>query len=77
MQLARWGNSLAIRVPAKLVQKLGLKEGDEVRLLAGDGKSELILQTREERLAMLERLREFSDRFPEGWKFDRDEANAR
>ena len=77
MQLARWGNSLAISVPAALVKSLDLKEGDEVRLLASDGKSDLIVQTREDRLAMLESLREFSGRFPDDWKFDRDEANAR
>jgi antitoxin MazE len=77
MQVARWGNSLAIRIPSAVVKHLELKEGDDVRLLAGDGKGELILQTREDRLAMLDRLREFSGRFPDGWKFDRDEANAR
>ncbi len=77
MQVARWGNSLAVRVPASVVKTLNLKEGDEVRLLAADGKTDLILQTRDDRLAMLERLRKFSGRFPEGWKFDREEGNAR
>jgi antitoxin MazE len=30
MQVSKWGNSLAIRLPAKLVAELGLKEGDEI-----------------------------------------------
>ena len=30
MQVARWGNSLAVRLPAKLVAELGLSEGDEI-----------------------------------------------
>jgi antitoxin MazE len=32
MQVAKWGNSLAIRLPLALVKKLNLSEGDEVRL---------------------------------------------
>ena len=32
MQVSRWGNSLAVRLPAKLVAQLGLREGDEVEL---------------------------------------------
>ena len=27
MQVAKWGNSLAVRLPADLVRELGLKEG--------------------------------------------------
>jgi antitoxin MazE len=57
MHIARWGNSLAVRIPAKTVKALALKEGDEVELdlkLVESGKlpSEL-----DERAAALERLR--------------------
>ena len=34
MQVAKWGNSLAVRLPADLVRELGLKEGDTVLLSA-------------------------------------------
>jgi antitoxin MazE len=27
LQLAKWGNSLALRIPAEVVRQLGLKEG--------------------------------------------------
>ena len=32
MQVAKWGNSLAVRLPAAVVQALDLKEGEEVEL---------------------------------------------
>ena len=32
MQVARWGNSLAVRLPAAVVQALELKEGEEIEL---------------------------------------------
>ena len=32
MKVAKWGNSLAVRLPASLVFELGLKEGDQIRL---------------------------------------------
>ena len=76
MQVAKWGNSLAVRIPAAVAKALDLKEGDEVQLVATDGQ-QLQLITREDRLAALERLREFRGRLPAGWKFDREEANAR
>ena len=37
MQVAKWGNSLAVRLPAELVRELGLREGDEVALRAEVG----------------------------------------
>ena len=37
MQVAKWGNSLAVRLPADLVRELGLKEGDQVDTQLGRG----------------------------------------
>lgn len=37
MRVAKWGNSLAVRLPAELVRELGLKEGDRIDLVPGDG----------------------------------------
>lgn len=37
MQIARWGNSLAVRIPAPLVAELGLSEGKEVSLRPKSG----------------------------------------
>ena len=42
MQVARWGNSLAVRIPASVVQALKLQEGDELVVrIAPDGAFEV------------------------------------
>lgn len=38
LQVAKWGNSLALRIPSALVRQLGLRDGDTVRArLMADG----------------------------------------
>ncbi len=76
MQVAKWGNSLAVRLPATVVEALNLKEGDQIEIrIAGDRQFEVSRdQTRARALANLRKLRR---PFPPGFKFDRDEANAR
>ena len=77
MKVAKWGNSLAVRLPAAAVEALDLKEGDDIFLQSrGERTFEISKQaTPEERI---ERLRELlKGRLPEGYKFDRDEANER
>jgi antitoxin MazE len=32
MQVSKWGNSLAIRLPAAVVEALELKEGDDIEV---------------------------------------------
>ena len=76
MQVAKWGNSLAVRLPAVVVEALELKEGDEVEVRIADAR-ELELSRKPDRKQLLERLRGFRGRLPADWKFDRDEANAR
>jgi antitoxin MazE len=77
MQIAKWGNSLAVRVPVDVVRALGLKEGDEIDLVALDTKQVAVITDRQRREAALERLRQLAVPFPPDYKFDRDEANAR
>ncbi len=37
MQVAKWGNSLAVRLPAVVVEALDLREGDDIEIeVAGD-----------------------------------------
>ena len=38
MQVAKWRNSLAVRLPAIVVEALGLKEGDEIEIHVTDGR---------------------------------------
>jgi antitoxin MazE len=77
MQVSKWGNSLAVRLPKALVEELGLKEGDDVNVVAGkDGTIEV--ETREDqRRRALERMAARGWTFPDDYKFDRDEANER
>jgi len=76
MRVAKWGNSLAIRIPNGVAVALDLKAGDEVEVrLAADRVFELERDRSRERA--LERIRSARWTLPPGWKFDRDEANAR
>jgi antitoxin MazE len=76
MQVSRWGNSLAIRLPAALVEALNLREGDDVTLHA-IGARELEVEKTPTAKQLLVRLRKFRGRLPKDFKFDRLEANAR
>ena len=38
LQIAKWGNSMAVRLPAELVRRIGLRDGDSVEAhLSADG----------------------------------------
>lgn len=76
MQVSKWGNSLAIRLPAAVVEALDLKEGDEIEVrIAGERTFDIERDRRRERA--IERIRTLRKPLPAGWTFDRDEANAR
>ena len=76
MQVAKWGNSLAVRLPAAVVEALGLKEGDEIEINVSDA-SRFGIARKPGRAELLARLRTFRGRLPAEFKFDREEANAR
>jgi antitoxin MazE len=76
MQVAKWGNSLAIRIPAAIVEALQLKEGDQVEVHVMDERTFYIAHDRARERA-LERIRAFRKPLPADWKFDREEANSR
>lgn len=76
MQVAKWGNSLAIRIPASVVEALDLKEGDDIAVRIGAGPS-FEIERDDARQKALERIKAFKLKLPPDWKFDRDEANSR
>jgi len=76
MQVSKWGNSLAVRLPAALVEKLKLKEGDHVEIVPA-GRKRLTIDRQSEIDALFEDLRRFRGRVPAGFKFDREDANRR
>lgn len=76
MQVAKWGNSLAVRLPASIVEALGLHEGDDIEFHVADP-HHMGVAKKPGREEMLKRLRAFRGRLPADFRFDRDEANAR
>jgi antitoxin MazE len=72
MQVSKWGNSLAVRLPAAVVKALELREGDEIEIHV-KGSRELEVARDPSRLEALERLRELSKTLPAGFKFNREE----
>jgi antitoxin MazE len=70
------GNSLAVRLPAAVVEGLGLKEGDEIEIeIAGTNAFKVKRDTSREEA--LQRLKALNWSLPPGFRFSRDEANER
>jgi antitoxin MazE len=75
MKVAKWGNSLAVRLPASVVEALGLSEGDEVQISAAD--DELRISREPDTEELWARLRALRERLPADFRFDREEASER
>ena len=76
MRVAKWGNSLAVRLPATVVEALELQEGDKIESRVA-GAREFALSRKPGREELLARLRAFRGRLPPDFQIDRAEANAR
>ncbi|MEO9062254.1 MAG: AbrB/MazE/SpoVT family DNA-binding domain-containing protein [Nitrosospira sp.] len=75
MQVSKWGNSLAIRLPASIVDALGLIEGDDIEVVIG-GERRFEIQKKPDKESYLSRLRKYRGKLPADFKFDRDDANT-
>ncbi|NJL72252.1 MAG: AbrB/MazE/SpoVT family DNA-binding domain-containing protein [Candidatus Competibacteraceae bacterium] len=76
MQVSKWGDGLGVRLPATVVETLGLKDGDEVEIRAV-GQRTLEIAPVVDRARALEIIRSLRRPLPPDWSFDREEANAR
>jgi antitoxin MazE len=76
MQVSKWGNSLAVRLPAAVVEALDLKEGDDIEIMIAGSRAFEVSKT-PDATDILTRLRQFRGRLPAAFKFDRFEANER
>jgi antitoxin MazE len=76
MQVSKWGNSLAVRLPASVVEALGLKEGDDIEIQVAGARVFEVGKTPGAR-ELLARLRKYRGRLPADFRFDRLEANER
>jgi antitoxin MazE len=76
MQVSRWGNSLAVRLPKKLVDDMRLVEGDKIDIVEALDRT-LFIEKDQRRKRALENMRVRGWSAPADYKFDRDEANER
>jgi antitoxin MazE len=76
MQVSKWGNSLAVRLPAAVVEALDLKEGDEIEISIASKRDFKVARDRSKERA-LEQLRQMKWSFPPDFKFNREEINER
>jgi antitoxin MazE len=76
MRVAKWGNSLAVRLPKPVIDALALKEGDEIEItVKRDGGFEV---SHDRTIAdAVEAMRALRRPLPPGFSFDRGEANER
>jgi antitoxin MazE len=79
VQVGKWGNSLAVRLPRNIVEKFGVKEGDSIGEASIEAMMEIektdVMQARRD--AAMEEIRKRAFDLPPDWKFDREEANWR
>lgn len=76
MQVSKWGNSLALRLPAAVVEALGLNEGDDIEVRVA-GTHTFEVKKRPGSRELLARLRRFRGKLPADFVFDRDDAHGR
>ena len=76
VQVSKWGDSLAVRLPKTLVDSMGLKAGDELNIVDVVERT-LVVEREDRRKAALEKIRARQWTLPPDYKFDRDEANER
>lgn len=76
MLVSKWGNSLAVRLPASVVAALRLKDGDQIEIQVANQKTFIVTKAPNS-IELLKRLRKYRGRFPKTFKFDRLEANER
>lgn len=76
MKLAKWGNSLALRIPAEVVEKMHLSPGEEVELRV-TGEHEFQVSRDRRREEAIEALRKLARPLPPGYRFNREELHDR
>jgi antitoxin MazE len=76
MQVSKWGNSLAVRLPAAVVEALNLKEGDQIEIRIA-GEREFVVKRDRSKESAIARLRRLRQPLPPGFTFSRDDANDR
>jgi antitoxin MazE len=61
IQISKWGNSLAMRIPATLIKQIQLKDGDKVEATLSKDGSLIIRPQKFDRKAIAAELKAFRD----------------
>ena len=76
MKVAKWGNSIAVRIPSDVVEKLGISPNEEVEIrVTGENSFEVTRDTRRQRA--IENLRNSKFVLPDDYVFNREELHER
>ena len=73
MRVSKWGNSLAVRIHAEIVEELGLKEGDEVGV-SRQGPNKIVIDLPMSVEDRIKWLRENGKLLPDDYEFSRADA---
>jgi antitoxin MazE len=76
LQVSKWGNSLAVRLPKKLVEDLGIAEGDDVNVTSADAQT-IVISKNDGKSDFIIKLRVLQKPKPEGFVWNREDANTR
>jgi antitoxin MazE len=76
LKFAKWGNSIAVRIPADVVAKLGISPNDEAQIKV-TGKFSFEVRRDLKREEAIEAIRKLARPLPAGYKFNRDEIYDR
>lgn len=76
MQVSKWGNSLAIRLPSAVVEALELKDGDQIEIRIA-GARDFEVSRDHSRADALKKLKALNRTLPKGFRFDRAAAHER
>ena len=76
MKLAKWGNSLAFRIPAEVAEKLGFSPDQEVEIKV-TGKHSFEVTRDRRREDAIKKLRKLRFVVPDDYVFNRDEVYDR
>ncbi|MET0377506.1 MAG: AbrB/MazE/SpoVT family DNA-binding domain-containing protein [Spongiibacteraceae bacterium] len=74
MQVCKWGNSLALRLPVAIVEALEIKEGDNIEIVVTESRKFEVRKSPGVH-DLLQKLKKFRGKLPADFKFDRDELS--
>ena len=76
MKVAKWGNSLAVRLPAAVVEVLQLQDGDDIEIHV-EAPRVLTIVKKPDIEEMFARVRKLRGAMPKDFKFNREELYER